>query len=77
MLNHASILRADPPTECEFGPVRFLRTEPDAQRLDQFMPLAGPQLVVGDRLASRLILQGGLLKAQGRTGTRRATFKDH
>jgi serine/threonine protein kinase len=39
-----------PPTECEFGPVLFLRTEPEARRLDQFMQLSGPQLAVDHRL---------------------------
>lgn len=51
MLDHPGILRADPPTDCEFGPVLFLRAEPDAQRLDQFMQLSGQQLAVDHRLA--------------------------
>ena len=51
MLDHPGILRADPPTDCEFGPVLFLRAEPDSQRLDQFMQLSGPELAVDHRLA--------------------------
>jgi hypothetical protein len=43
LLDHLGILRADPPTDCEFGPVLFLRTEPEARRLDQFMQLAVDQ----------------------------------
>jgi hypothetical protein len=31
LLDHPGILRADPPTDCEFGPVLFLRTEPEAR----------------------------------------------
>jgi serine/threonine protein kinase len=51
ILDHPGILRADPPTECEFGPVLFLRAEPEAQRLDQFMLVQGAQLAVDHRLA--------------------------
>lgn len=51
MLDHPGILRADPPTDCELGPVLFLRAESDAQRLDQFMQLSGAQLAVDHRLA--------------------------
>jgi hypothetical protein len=50
-LDHPGILRADPPTDCEFGPVLFLRTEPGTQRLGQFMQLSGQQLAVDHRLA--------------------------
>jgi serine/threonine protein kinase len=51
MLDHPGILRADAPTECEFGPVLFLRAEPDAQRLDHFMQLHGRDLAVDHRLS--------------------------
>lgn len=51
LLNHPGVLRADSPTECEFGPVLFLRAEPDAPRLDQFMLVQGEQLAVDHRLA--------------------------
>ena len=50
ILDHPGVLRADPPTDCDFGPVLFLRTEPDAQRLDQFMQCSGQQLSVDQRL---------------------------
>ena len=51
LLDHPGILRADPPTECDFGPVLFLRAEPDARRLDQFMLLCGDKLAVDFRLS--------------------------
>lgn len=49
-LEHPGIVRADLPTECEFGPVLFLRTDPDALRLDHFLQTHGPSLSVDQRL---------------------------
>lgn len=49
-LEHPGILKADPPTECEHGPVLFLREHPDAVRLDRFLSEQGDSLSVDLRL---------------------------
>jgi len=49
-LDHPGILKADPPTECEYGPVLFLREPPDAMPLDQFLAQEGAALTVDQRL---------------------------
>ncbi len=49
-LEHPGILKADPPTECEYGPVLFLRESPDAIRLDRFLSEQGESLTVDLRL---------------------------
>lgn len=49
-LDHPGILKADPPTECEYGPVLFLRVPPDAVRLDHFLRAEGDSLAVDLRL---------------------------
>jgi serine/threonine protein kinase len=49
-LDHPGVVRADVPTECEYGPVLFLRTDPEAQRLDHFLQAQGTLLSVGQRL---------------------------
>jgi serine/threonine protein kinase len=49
-LDHPSILKADPPTECEFGPVLFLRRDPESVRLDHFLQEQGDSLPVDQRL---------------------------
>jgi serine/threonine protein kinase len=38
------------PTECEYGPVLFLRIDPEAQRLDHFLQTQGASLSVDHRL---------------------------
>jgi serine/threonine protein kinase len=49
-LDHPGVVRADVPTECEYGPVLFLRTDPEAQRLDHFLQAQGSALSVDHRL---------------------------
>lgn len=49
-LDHPGVVRADAPTECEYGPVLFLRTDPEAQRLDHFLQAHGAALSVDHRL---------------------------
>ena len=49
-LDHPGILKADPPSECEYGPVLFLREPPDSMRLDQFLGQEGANLPVDQRL---------------------------
>ncbi|MEX2381923.1 MAG: BREX system serine/threonine kinase PglW [Opitutales bacterium] len=49
-LDHPGILKADPPTECEYGPVLFLRQPPNALFLDQFLIQEGSKLTVDGRL---------------------------
>jgi len=49
-LNHPGVVRADVPTECDYGPVLFLRTDPEAQRLDHFLQAHGSSLSVDRRL---------------------------
>lgn len=49
-LDHPGVVRADLPTECDYGPVLFLRTDPDAQRLDHFLQSHGGSLSVDLRL---------------------------
>lgn len=49
-LDHPGVVRADVPTECEYGPVLFLRTDPEAQRLDHFLQAQGASLSVDQRL---------------------------
>lgn len=49
-LNHPGILNADPPTDCEWGPVLFLRQPPDAVRFDHFLAEKGDTLPVDQRL---------------------------
>ncbi len=50
-LDHPGILKADPPTECEYGPVLFLREPPGALRLDQFLAREGSNLPIDQRLS--------------------------
>jgi len=49
-LDNPGILKADPPTECEYGPVLFLRYPPDSVRLDHFLGEEGDSLPVDQRL---------------------------
>lgn len=49
-LDHPAILKADPPTECEYGPVLFLRRDPESVRLDHFLREEGSCLPVDQRL---------------------------
>jgi len=49
-LDHPGILKADPPTECEYGPVLFLREPPNSVRLDHFLSEEGDSLAVDLRL---------------------------
>jgi serine/threonine protein kinase len=49
-LNHPGVVRADIPTECDYGPVLFLRADPEAQRLDHFLQAHGHSLSVDVRL---------------------------
>jgi serine/threonine protein kinase len=49
-LDHPAILKADPPTECEYGPVLFFRRDPDSVRLDHFLREEGDSLPVDQRL---------------------------
>ena len=49
-LDHPGILKADPPTECEYGPVLFLREPPNSILLDQFLSQEGSKLPVHERL---------------------------
>jgi serine/threonine protein kinase len=49
-LDHPGILKADPPTECEYGPVLFLKEPPGAILLDQFLSQEGASLPVDARL---------------------------
>jgi serine/threonine protein kinase len=49
-LDHPGILKADPPTDCEYGPVLFLRQPPNAMLLDQFLSQEGAKLTVDGRL---------------------------
>jgi hypothetical protein len=49
-LEHTGILKAEPPTECEYGPVLFFRRDPDALPLDHFLRDEGDSLTVDQRL---------------------------
>lgn len=49
-LDHPAILKADPPTECEYGPVLFLRRDPESVRLDHFLREEGDSLPVDQRM---------------------------
>lgn len=49
-LDHPGILKADPPTECEYGPVLFLREPPNSSLLHQFLSQEGATLPVHVRL---------------------------
>ena len=49
-LDHPGVLKADPPTECEYGPVLFLRQQPDAVSLNRFLSEEGTMLTVDQRL---------------------------
>lgn len=49
-LDHPGILKADPPTECEYGPVLFLREPPNSVLLHQFLSQEGASLPVHLRL---------------------------
>jgi serine/threonine protein kinase len=49
-LDHPGILKADPPTECEYGPVLFLREPPNSVLLHQFLSQEGASLPVHVRL---------------------------
>jgi serine/threonine protein kinase len=50
-LDHPGVLKADPPTECEYGPVLFLRQEPRAITLNRFLREEGAALPVDQRLS--------------------------
>ncbi|MCF3648625.1 BREX system serine/threonine kinase PglW [Synoicihabitans lomoniglobus] len=50
LLDHPGILKADPPTESDHGPVLFFRRSPDFLPLDQFLKNEGTALTVHDRL---------------------------
>ena len=49
-LDHPGILKTEPPTECEYGPVLFFRRDPDAVPLDHFLRDEGDSLAVDQRL---------------------------
>jgi serine/threonine protein kinase len=49
-LDHPGIVKADPPSECEYGPVLFLRPPAKAVFLDQFLSEEGASLTVDWRL---------------------------
>ena len=49
-LDHTGILKAEPPTECEYGPVLFFRRDSDALPLDHFLRDEGGSLTVDQRL---------------------------
>ncbi len=49
-LDHPGILKADPPTECDHGPVIFFRRAPGDMLLEHFLRDQGDALRVGDRL---------------------------
>lgn len=49
-LDHPGIVKADPPTESEFGPVLFLRRDPEAKLLDHFLRDEADSLTVDQRL---------------------------
>lgn len=49
-LEHPGILKADPPSECEFGPVLFLKVPTGAVRLDHFLREEGENLSVDQRI---------------------------
>ncbi len=49
-LDHPAILKADPPTECEYGPVLFFRRDAESVRLDHFLREEGDSLPVDQRL---------------------------
>ena len=49
-LDHPGIIKADPPTECEYGPVLFFRRDSEAVPLDRFLSDEGDALTVDQRL---------------------------
>ena len=49
-LDHPGILRSDPPTECENGPILFFRRDPASVRLDHFLHDNSDSLPVDQRL---------------------------
>ena len=49
-LDHPGIIMADPPTECENGPVLFFRRDPAAVPLDRFLSDDAAALTVDQRL---------------------------
>ena len=49
-LDHPVILKADPPTECEYGSVLFFRRDPESVGLDHFLREEGDSLPVDQRL---------------------------
>lgn len=49
-LDHPGILKADPPTECEHGPVLFFRQQPNACSLDRFLTREDAALPVDQRI---------------------------
>jgi serine/threonine protein kinase len=49
-LDHPGVLKADPPSECEYGPVLFFRWPPEAVTLNQFLSREGATLPVDQRL---------------------------
>ena len=49
-LDHPGIIKADPPTECEYGPVLFFRRDSEAVLLDRFLSDEGDALTVDQRL---------------------------
>ena len=52
-LDHPGILKTEPPTECEYGPVLFFRRDPSAVPLDHFLRDEGDSLAVDQRLDTR------------------------
>src|SRR6202008_3809992 len=49
-LEHTGILKAEPPTVCEYGPVLFFRRDLNALPLDHFLRDEGDTLTVYHRL---------------------------
>jgi hypothetical protein len=49
-LDHPGVLKADAPTECEYGPVLFFRQHPNAITLNRFLNQEGAMLPVDQRL---------------------------
>lgn len=49
-LDHPGIIKADIPTECEYGPVLFLRNPQEGIRLDHFLAEQGDSLPVAERI---------------------------
>ena len=49
-LDHPGVLKADPPTECEYGPVLFFRRDAGANPLSQFLRDEADTITVDQRL---------------------------